>query len=198
MGEDTSTGALPLVRAAELVGAYRWTERRLFELTGAWAADADLPAVQVFFDRVSTEHAWHAELFEARLPRLDGTDRERLTRPAGPTLGPLIDTLAETTPTRSRLAGYVRVVLPRLLVTYDRHLARAVPVADGPVVRALRLVRRDELEAWREGEALAQGSLGTAADADEVAEAQRHLERAVVVASVGEGLVPWPEGSTDG
>ena len=84
------------------------------------------------------------------------------------------------------------MVLPRLLVTYDRHLARAVPVADGPVVRALRLVRRDELEAWAEGEALLEGALRTTADAAVVAEAQQRLEAAVVGAAVGGGLVPWP------
>ncbi len=192
MGEDLPLGALPLERAAELVGAYRWAERRLFELTGAWAAEADLPALQVHLDRVSTEHAWHAELWEARLPALDGTDREALTRPAGPALGPLVDALAATGPTLGRLAGLTRVVLPRLLVTYDRHLARAVPVADGPVVRALRLVRRDELEAWAEGEALLEGALRTAADAEAAAETQKRLEAVLVGAAVGEGLVPWP------
>ncbi len=194
MGEDRPLGALPLERAAEHVGAYRWVERRLFELTGAWAAEADLPAVQVHLDRVSTEHAWHAELWEDRLPVLDGTDREALTRPAGPALGALIDTLAATGQTLGRLAGLTRVVLPRLLVTYDRHLARAVPVADGPVVRALRLVRRDELEAWAEGEALLEGALRTTADAAVVAEAQQRLEAAVVGAAIGGGLVPWPRG----
>jgi hypothetical protein len=193
MAEDVALGALPLARAAELVGAYRWAERRVFELTGAWAAEADLPAVQIYFDRVSTDCAWHAELWEARLPVLDGWDREALTRPAGPALGPLFDALAATGSTLGRLAGLTRVVLPRLLVTYERHLARAVPVTDGPVMRALRLVRGDELEALAEGEALLEGALLSASDAEEAAGAQVRLEAAAVGAGADGGLVPWPE-----
>lgn len=198
MGEPVRPAALTLFRTAELVGAYRWTERRLFELTGAWAVEADAPAVRLHLDRVSAEHAWHAELWAARLPVIDGVDPDALTRPLGPAVGPLMEALAATAGTVGRLAGLYRVVLPRLLVTYHRHLERAVAVADGPVVRALRLVRRDEAESWAQGESLLEGALATPSDADAAAEVQRRLEATVVAAGAGEGLVPWPEGAGAG
>lgn len=188
---ETEPSALTLGEAAGLVGAYRWAERRLFELTGAWAAEADDPGAQVHLDRLATEHAWHAELWAARLPALDGVDHEALTVPAG-ALGPLLEALAAVGSTVGRLAGLHRVVLPRLLVTYDRHLTRAVPVADGPTIRVLRLVRRDEAEAWADGEALLEALLGERDSLDEVAGVQRRLEEAVVGAGVARGLVPWP------
>jgi hypothetical protein len=194
VGEPARPGALPLARAAELLGAYRWAERRLFELTGAWAAGTDVPSVQLHLDAVSAEHAWHAELFADRLPVLDGTDREALTRPAGPALGPVMEALAATEGTVGRLAGLYRVVVPRLLTTYGRHLELAAPVADGPAIRALRLVRRDEVESLLRGESLLEGLLVAPADAEAAAEAQRRLESAVVSAGVVGGLVPWPTG----
>jgi hypothetical protein len=167
-------------------------EQRLFELSGAWAAEVTVPEVQIHLDQVSGQHAWHAELWMARLPVLDGTDPEALTRPAGPAVGPLFDALVDSSGTVERLAGLYRVVLPRLLVTYDRHLLRAAPVADAPTVRALRLVRRDEIESWQEGEALLQRLLVGPGDAAAAAAVQQRLESSVVASAVGEGLVPWP------
>ena len=80
--------SLPVVGVATLLGAYRWTEHRLFELTGAWAAEPAPPAVRVHFDVVSGEHAWHAELWAARLPVLDWFDPDAVTGPLG-SAGPL-------------------------------------------------------------------------------------------------------------
>jgi hypothetical protein len=184
-------GALPVVPAATLVGAYRWAERRLFELTGAWAAEPAPPAVQVHLDEVSVQHAWHAELWADRLPVLDWFDPDAVTGPLG-LAGPLFDTLADLTGPVPRLAGLYRVVVPRLLAGYDRHLARAVPVTDGPVVRALRLVRRDEVDSWRAGEALLQGLVTSPVEAAAAAAAQRDLEAVAVAGGGHVGLFPWP------
>ncbi len=192
MGEDLPLGALPLERAAELVGAYRWVERRLFELTGAWAAEADLPALQVHLDRVSTEHAWHAELWEDRLPVLDGTDREALTRPVGPALGPLVDALAATGP-HARPAGRPHPGGPAPAAGHLRPppgAGRAGGRRPGGAGAAPRAARR--ARGWAEGEALLEGALRTAADAEAAAETQKRLEAVLVGAAVGEGLVPWP------
>jgi hypothetical protein len=185
--------ALTLTRSAELYGAYRWMERRLFELTGSWAAEAVEPEVRLHLDVVSGQHAWHAELWEARLPMLDGTDREALTRPGGPVAEPLFGALSEPATTVERLAGLYRVVVPRLLVTYHRHLQRAAPVADAPAVRALRLVRRDEVESWEAGEHLLQELLAGPEDAAVAAAVQARLETPVAGSGVGSGLLPWPD-----
>ncbi len=184
--------ALTVIRAATLVGAYRWVEHRLFELTGAWAAEPAPPAVQVHLDGVSAQHAWHAELWADRLPVLDWFDPDGVTASFGSS-GPLLDALGRLADPVGRLSGLYRVVVPRLVAGYDRHLARTVPATDGPVVRALRLVGRDEVDAWRSGEALLQALMTSPGDASTAADAQRELE-AVVVADGGQiGLFPWPE-----
>ncbi|HEX3946612.1 MAG TPA: hypothetical protein VHW47_02855 [Acidimicrobiales bacterium] len=187
-------GGLRLEQAASLVGAYRWAEHRLFELTGAWAAEPAPPGVQVHLDEVSAQHGWHAQLWADRLPVLDWFDPATVTLPAGPAAGPLLEALAALPADPvDRLAGLYRVVVPRLLVGYDRHLARAVPVADAPVIRALRLVRRDEVASWRAGEALLQGLLGEAGRAAAAARVQRDLEAPMAAQRIGPGLFPWPE-----
>jgi hypothetical protein len=151
--------AFGLFEGAALLGTYSWVERRLFELTGAWAAQAELPAVRLFLDRSSLEHAWHAELLAQRLPVLRGVDPASFQRPLG-ALGPLVDSLEELwsrpEPVRSPavLAGLGRLVLPALLDTYRAHLERAVPWTDGPAMRALRLVMADEEAAQGDAEAL--------------------------------------------
>jgi len=218
LGEvDESEGPLRLGQAAELHGAYRWIEHRLFELTGAWAAEAPLAEVQLHLDEVSGLHAWHAELWADRLPALDGVDHASLTRPLGPAVGPLLAALAgegselsgetEEDPDEppvgagsirgvlQRLTGLYRVVVPRLIVSYDRHLVRTSPVTDGPTIRALRLVLRDQHESWQAGELLIQGLLERPHDAAVAAATQRRLESIVVGAGVRPGLLPWPTGS---
>lgn len=185
---------LPIHTSAQLLGGYRWIEHRLFELTGAWAAQAPLAEVQIFFDETSARHAWRAGLWADRLPVLEGLDPDDLTVPFGPAVAPLFEALAgeETEGVVQRLAGLSRVVLPRLAVTYGAHLARSTPVADAPVIRVLRLARRDVVESWLEGETVLEHLLRRPHDAQVAASAQGGLEGVVVAAGVGPGLVPWP------
>lgn len=190
--EPDCPAALAFGHAAELYGAYRWLERRLYQLTGTWAGEVAPPEVQIHLDEVSGQHAWHSELWSARLPVLDGIDPETLTRPSGPGAAPLIEALSELDGPVERLAGLYRVVLPRLLATYARHLRRAAPVADAPGVRALRLVRWDEIMSWEAGEALLQGMLRGPDEAAAAAATQQRLESVVVASGVGSGIVPWP------
>jgi hypothetical protein len=173
--------ARPLLATAELVGGYRWIERRLFELTGAWALDAGVPALQVHLSEASLQHAWHAELWEDRLPVLASVDQAALTRPT-PAAAAALGVLAETSDPVARLAGLYRGLLPRLLMAYDRHAATAAPVADGPVLRALTLVRRDEIDQWRAGEALLEGLLLGSTEVDQALEAARRLESSLLSA----------------
>ena len=184
--------SLPLSVTTSLVGGYRWIEQRLFELLGNRAAGAVEPELRVHLDGQGTRHAWHASLWADRLPVRDGVSADELT--VGPPVA--VDVLAaldrmgaEAVPL---LAGLYRVVLPRLVAGYARHLQAAAPVADGPVIRALRLVVTDEVEDWHAGERLVQGLL---TDPDEVASASRssrELESMLVDAGAGGGLTGWP------
>ncbi len=89
-----------------------------------------------------------------------------------------------------RLVGLARVVLPRLVAGYGLHLRRAAPVADGPVVRSLRLVMRDEIEAWQATETLVESLVSRPHDIAVVTAHQQTLEE--VLAGTGPGFVPWP------
>jgi hypothetical protein len=214
---ESGTGPLPLGATAALVGGYRWIEHALFELVGSWVTDMPLPGVQVFLDAQSTRHAWHAELWADRLPVLAGVDPELLTKPPEPA-GAVLATLAGNGPPSGqpgsswspaeeggsaigprgalpRLAGLYRVVMPRLVVSYGRHLAAASPVTDGPVIRALRLILADEVEDWHAGERLVQRLVTRPHDVAAVYAHQQRLESVVVNASVSSGLVPFPRGT---
>ena len=184
--------ALELGQASELLGAYCFIERRLFELTGAWSVQVEPPRLAVHLDQLSQQHAWHAELWADRLPVLAGIEPASLIGPLGPAVGPLLDSLAAAETTLERLAGLYRCVLPRLLATYGRHLRRAVPATDAPVMRALRLVRTDELAAWQVGEAQLQALIDTAEAAAAAAAMLERLESAMATDGLGAGLVPWP------
>jgi hypothetical protein len=191
-------GALRLEEAAARHGVYRWVERRLFELTGSWAAAPGLPdeARPLLFE-ASAAHAWHAELWEARLPVLAGVDRTALTRPPEGEVGPMLESLEpgafggdDGTAGRRFLVGLARVVLPLLLVSYRRLGQRLVPVADGPAIRALTLVVRDDEEELRAAEGLLDGLLGDPEAVQQAAEWTRALGDAVWRAGEDDGFFP--------
>ena len=207
---------------AGLVGEYRWIEHALYALLGRWVEDAPLAAVKVHLDAQSMRHAWHAELWADRLPVLSGSNHDRLTLPSPPTaalfrmLGASIprtvtfvadensapggDDSSETAPelpgTLPRLAGLYRVVLPRLVVSYERHLAATAVPTDGPIIRALRLVLNDEIEDWRAGEQLIERLVTRPHDVSAVVDYQHRLETALVGAGGRSGLVRIPDSAT--
>jgi len=209
----TGYPALPLARTAELVGEYRWIEAALYRLLGSWVTDMPVAAVQVHLDAQSMRHAWHAELFADRLPVLAGVDPDALTRPSaataavvaalegiepvpdgrGSTWPPAADVPVERPGALPRLAGLYRVVLPRLVTSYTRHLAVLSPVADGPLRRALQLVLRDGQDDWMAGERLVQRLVNRPHDVAAVHGFQERLESVAVGAGAHSGLVTLPD-----
>jgi len=184
--------SLPLSVTASLVGGYRWIEQRLFELLGAWAAEATRPELRAHLDEQSARHAWHASLWADRLPVRDGVSADELTvapAVAARVLAVLDESRSETAPL---MAGLYRVVLPRLVTGYTRHLGATAPVSDGPVIRALGLVLTDEIEDWHAGERVVQGLLTRPDDVAPVSALVQTLESAAVEAGTGTGLTGWP------
>jgi hypothetical protein len=194
----TGTAALPLDDQARVIGGYQWIERRLFEVLGGWVTSEPVAEARLLFDLYSHQHAWHGELWAERLPVLDGLDPATLVLPPSVEVDRLLVLFSGGAPgqapavggTLLRLVGLARVVLPRLIAGYGLHLRRAAPVADGPVVRSLRLVVRDEIEAWQATETLVQTLVDRPHDIAVVTAHQQALEE--VLAGIGPGLVPWP------
>lgn len=145
--------------AAATVGAHIWTERAAFALLGAWSPAAAEPSVTVMLDRHSAHCAWRAGELEGRLPVLAGVDRPALVAPPAPGLARCLAAAETVDGDTERLAVAYRVVLPRLVAGYRRHLAATSDAADAPTRRSLRLVLADAAEDWAEGEAALQAAL---------------------------------------
>jgi len=209
---------LDLAATAALVGEYRWIEGALYGTLGEWAADTPVAAVQIHLDGQSLRHAWHADLWAERLPVYAGADPDALTGPSpaaavalsllsgvapplegpGSTWPPADDGSPGRPGALPLLAGLYRVVLPRLITSYERHLRALNPVSDGPVARALYLVLNDEIEDWRAGERLVQRLVTRPHDVAAVYEFLERLESAVVGAGARSGLALFPESVADG
>ena len=161
---------IPLVESARRAAAARWVESRLFAITGAWAASVPLPSAQVHFAGQSARHARHAELWRARIPVLAWVDPDALTaapsRPVEAVLDRLVvdvdgdgdgDAGGDGGPgTLPLLAGMSRVVLPRLIVSYQRHRSGCSAVADGPVIDTVDLALSETIADWRWCEGMVQ------------------------------------------
>ena len=211
-GPAASGLPLTLGATAALVGEYRWIENALYSLLGQWVTDMPVAAVQIHLDAQSLRHAWHADLWADRLPVLSGVDPAGLSVPSSSSvalfaaldgLAPGTDLPGSTWPPAEeeslgrpgalpRLAGLYRVVLPRLVISYERHLRAVSPVTDAPVTRALRLVLNDEIEDWHAGERLVQRLMTRPHDVAAVHEFLERLESAVVGVGSRSGLVVFP------
>ncbi len=169
----------PLEEGARRLGSYRWMESRLFEALGAWAATVPELHVKPVLAVHAREHAWHADLWLERLPGVEHLGPDGLTAPASDPEAAFASALLEPdAPDRTieKLVGAYRVLLPRMVTSYSEHLRASSEIADGPVIRALRLVLRDEVEGWCRGEELIQSLLVTEEQVGRAAEHQRRLE----------------------
>lgn len=175
-------GASGIEESARRLGHYRWIEMRLFEVLGGWVADLSEVDVKLRLAEQAHHHAWHADLFRDRMPALPDLGADDLTVAPNEELVGFVDALGRPTDTVERLVGVFRVLIPHKIAAYSSHLERASAVADGPVVRALELARRDEMDDWQEGERLVQAHLRTGDEVQRAAEHQAALETVLVTA----------------
>jgi hypothetical protein len=140
---------------AALVGSYCWAEHAVFELVGSWATApevASAPEVRVWCAAVSRRHGDLAARWATHLPVRAGVDPGALvTAPSGG-LAVALGGLGGDGSVRVDLVALVEVVLPGLVEAYERHLATASPVSEGPVMELLVEARRaglGEIESGR-------------------------------------------------
>jgi hypothetical protein len=137
---------------AERCGHFCWVERRLFELAGSRASalgpagsdpsgqgDAGDAEIRLYLSVLSARHALVAAQWRDRLPVRAGVDAAALVVPPP---GPAEEVLQLCTAEPDLvlvLGGLVEQVLPALLDSYDRHLARTSAVREAPVRAVLEL-----------------------------------------------------------
>jgi len=160
---------------------------RLFETLGGWVATVPELDAKMRLGTHCYKHAWHSELWHARLPELPGMNPERLTTPANDELVTFMEAMAvpdSPDQTIEKLVGAYRVLIPHMIAAYTIHLDNTSNVTDGPVIRSLKLILADEIEDWRDGEMMIQALLKTANDVRRAAEHQGRLET-LILASGG-------------
>jgi hypothetical protein len=192
-------GLFGVVETARRVGNYKWIEMRLFEALGGWVATVPELDVKLVLGRQCYHHAWHAELWNKRLPELREMKTERLTQPPNDEMVAFVDALRDPEApelTIEKLVGVYRVLLPRKIAAYTFHMNAASRITDAPTIRSLNFILQDELEDWREGEMLLQTLIQTPAEVERAARRQQELEEMIRGAGGING--PGTLGETDG
>lgn len=165
---------------AVVAGHSRWLEAALFETLGSWLGDTPEPAVREYFGVQCQRHAWHGELWAQRQPVRPDVDPETYVVARNEAASQFVVALRSATDTAERLAGFTRVVLARMIADADATLAGQDARTDAPTVRVLTLIRRDDVDAWEEGERLL---LGLLADAEHIERVAAHTARLEVLAA---------------
>ncbi len=173
-------GLFGVVESARRVGNYKWIEMRLFEALGGWVATVPELDVKLVLGRHCYHHAWHAELWNKRLPELREMNTERLTEPPNEAMVAFTDAVREPEApelTIEKLVGVYRVLIPRKIAAYTFHLNATSRITDAPTMRSLNFILQDEFDDWREGEMLLQSLIATPEEAERAANRQRDLEQ---------------------
>ena len=171
--------AFSLEESARRVGHFQWIEMRAFEALGGWVATVPEPEVKLLLAVHAPHHAWHAELWHDRLPKLQEMPPERFVGPANDELVAFVAALTEPVApeqTIEKLVGAYRVLLPHLVAAYEHHRDQCSTVADGPTIRTLGFVLQDDAADVHEGELLLRALLRTPADARRAEDHQAELE----------------------
>src|SRR3989449_2272131 len=178
-------GLFTVEESARRVGHYKWIEMRLFEALGGWVATVPELDVKMRLGTHCYHHAWHAELWNKRLPELREMNPERLTVPANDEVVAFME--AVTGPeapeqTIEKLVGVYRVLIPHKIAAYTYHLNGTSTITDAPTIRSLKFILQDEFDDWRDGEMMLQSLIRTPEDAERAAARTRQLEALMVEA----------------
>ena len=189
-------GAFDVDESARRVGNYKWIEMKLFEALGGWVATVPELDVKMRLGTHCYHHAWHADLWNKRLPELREMNTERLTVPPD---GMEAFVAAMTEPedqglTIEKLVGVYRVLIPHMISAYTYHLNNTSTITDAPTIRSLKFALQDEFEDWRDGEMLIQSLLETEEEIERAAAHQVKLEKLLLAAGGVAG--PGSIGST--
>ncbi|MGZ8766469.1 MAG: hypothetical protein ACXW2C_12345, partial [Acidimicrobiia bacterium] len=88
-------GIFGVEESAKRVGHYKWIEIKLFEALGGWVATVPELDVKLVLGRHCYHHAWHADLWDQRLPELREMNPDRLNVPPNEELVAFVDAMRE-------------------------------------------------------------------------------------------------------
>lgn len=195
-------GSFTVEETARRVGHYKWIEMKLFEALGGWIATVPELDVKMRLGTHCYHHAWHADLWNKRLPELREMNPDRLTVP-GPGMEAFVEAMTEPEGaelTIEKLVGVYRVLIPHKIAAYTFHRNNTSTITDAPTIRNLKLILQDEFEDWRDGEMLIQSLVETDEEVDRAIAHQARLEKLMLAAggiagpgSIGSAYVPQAE-----
>ena len=178
-------GSFNVDETARRVGNYKWVEMRLFEALGGWVATVPELDVKMRLGTHCYKHAWHADLWNKRLPELREMNTDRLTLPANDDVVAFMAAVTEPEAqeqTLEKLVGVYRVLIPHKIAAYTYHLNNTSTITDAPTIRSLRFALNDEFEDWRDGEMLIQSLIESGDDVERAARHQAKLQTMLVAA----------------
>lgn len=139
-----------LSATAQVTGRAARLEEATFSLLGAWVPTVPEPAAKALLAEQALHHAWHASLWRKRQPEVHGLAPGDPVE-AAVALDRLLEVLAamaagtgEGDATLERLTGIHVVLADARRALYAGLQATASPASDGPLLRALALVRPDQ------------------------------------------------------
>lgn len=183
--------SLPLSEVALRASIYKWYESRAFELFGSAVLKVAEGDLKLMLNRHSLHYGWHAELWHNHIPETPAYNPTKQALAPGQAHETLVEVLADTLESVStsalKLVGLYRVLLPYQITSYQSYLRSVSPVSEAAIERSLKLILRDKIEDWQEGEAALQRLV---VNRDELAlMADKQLEVETILLDAG-GLVP--------
>jgi len=190
-------GLFDVDETAKRIGHYKWVEIKLFEAFGGWVATVPELDVKLRLGTHCYHHAWHADLFDKRLPELREMQTERLTVPPNDHMVEFFESMTEPEAahmTIEKLVGVYRVLIPHKIAAYTYHRNATSEITDMPTVRILDFILQDEFSDWREGEMLIQSMIESPEELERAMSHQTKLEKIMLEAGgiAGPGSIGNP------
>jgi len=190
-------GLFDVDETAKRIGHYKWVEIKLFEALGGWVATVPELDIKLRLGTHCYHHAWHAELFDKRLPELREMQTERLTIPPNDHMVEFFEAMTEPEAahlTIEKLVGVYRVLIPHKIAAYTYHRNGTSEITDMPTIRILDFILQDEFSDWREGEMLIQSMIESPEELERAMSHQTKLEKIMLAAGgiVGPGSIGDP------
>ena len=169
---------------------------------GGWIATIPELDIKMRLGAHCYHHAWHADLWNQRLPELREMKPERLTVPANDAIVRFIEAMTEPEApelTIEKLVGVYRVLIPHFISAYTYHRNNTSEITDAPTIRSINFILQDEFDDWRDGEMMLQSLITTPEHVQRAASHQAKLEAIMVEAGgiTGPGSIGGasPDGS---